>query len=270
MALTWLTPNQLDKALLNDVDAGKPFSLLRFGDGEYEVCKFIAGASHNDASFIDKFNRWFGSTHVGTLKHTELVGLTTMILEAFKRCAYLGIPSFREAYGYPKWAGIDKFVNKHMPKGITFHFYDIFTLWRNQRTFQEILRVRNNIDLITCRPNLEEKLKARFALKRVGMELIQPEYFMWKGKDAGLQKFVTAWKGEPHYPQRFKEICGSLKSQAPLNGRVFFVGAGGLGKIYCEIIRKHGGIALDVGAMLDGWDGLTTRPYLQKIEEYRI
>lgn len=269
MALSWLKPEQLDQALLSRIEAGRPFSLLRFGDGEFEVCKYVAGGSHNDVEFIDKFRRWFGKERVARLKHTELVGLAVRILEAFKHCTFLGIPSFREAYGYPKWRGVDKFVNKHLPNGITFYFYDVMKLWRGS-TFKDMLGNREHIDLITCRPRLAEKLKARFrGLKDVRMELIQAEHFMWKNH-SGLQRLVDAWEGAPHYPHRFDEICASLRDQAPLTGRVFLVGAGGLGKIYCEVVRECGGIGIDVGALLDGWDGLVTRPYLEPIQEYAL
>jgi len=39
------------------------------------------------------------------------------------------------------------------------------------------------------------------------------------------------------------------------NGKLFLVGAGFLGKIYCDLIKRHGGIALDVGSMMDRWAG---------------
>lgn len=272
MALTWLTASQLDDDILRRVDCGKPFSMLRFGDGEYEVAKFVTGVSRNDIKFTDKFRRWFGKDFVSGMKHSEMVGLGTLILNAFKNCDMLGIPSFKEAYGYPKWVGIDPFVNKHFCQRKTlFYFYDIFTVWRKYSTFQHLLGTRTNIDLITCRPRLKKKILKRYLqLQRVGMEVIQPEFFMWKGHDAGLQKFVSGWNGKPHYPDRYNEICESLKSQAPLKGRLFFVGAGGLGKIYCDVVKQCGGMALDVGAMLDGWDSLTTRPYLQNIKEFAL
>jgi len=271
MALTWLKPEQLDQALLSRLDDGTPFTLLRFGDGEYEVCKHVVGASHNDVEFIDKFRRWFGAERVGRIKHADLMGLGARILEAFKHCTFLGIPSFREAYSYPKWRGVDKFVNKHLPNGITFHFHDVLALWRRWSTLKEILGNREHVDLITCRPRLREKLHDRFPnLEHVGMELLQPEYFLWKRDNSGLQKYIDAWEGAPHYPNRYNEICDSLHRQAPLNGRLFLVGAGGLGKIYCEVVRSLGGIAFDLGALLDGWDGLITRPYLESIQEFRL
>lgn len=271
MSLSWLTPDSLNIRLLRAVEEGKPFNLLRFGDGEYEVCKYATGANHTDTEFMDKFTRWFGKDGATSVKHAELVGLAELILESFRHCDFLGIPCFREAYGYPKWSGVDAFVNKYMPKKQTFYFYDIFTLWRRLATFQTIIKRRTHLDIITCRDRLPGKLMARFPkLKTVRSEIIQPEHFMWHRKNSGLQKYVTAWTGGPHYPQRYHEICDTLQYQGSLKGRLFIVGAGGLGKIYCHLVKQHGGMAIDLGAMLDGWDGLVTRPYLKRIEEFRL
>ncbi len=43
-------------------------------------------------------------------------------------------------------------------------------------------------------------------------------------------------------------------------GQVFFVGAGICGKVYCDVIARRGGIALDIGAVCDAWLGIPTRP----------
>jgi len=36
-------------------------------------------------------------------------------------------------------------------------------------------------------------------------------------------------------------------------GRVYLVGAGILGKMYCDVIKQRGGVAIDIGAVIDGW-----------------
>jgi hypothetical protein len=41
---------------------------------------------------------------------------------------------------------------------------------------------------------------------------------------------------------------------------LFLVAGGLLGKFYTATIRRHGGIALDVGSLVDAWTGRHTRP----------
>ena len=62
----------------------------------------------------------------------------------------------------------------------------------------------------------------------------------------------------PHFPDRFDELLDSLQPAFP--GQLFFVGAGICGKVYCDVIARRGGIALDVGAACDAWLGIPSRP----------
>jgi len=40
------------------------------------------------------------------------------------------------------------------------------------------------------------------------------------------------------------------------------VGAGLIGKAYLPLIKAQGGVALDLGALLDAWEGRATRPQI--------
>ncbi len=46
----------------------------------------------------------------------------------------------------------------------------------------------------------------------------------------------------------------------PLNGKLFLVAGGILGKFYCGRIKGSGGVAIDVGSLVDMWMGAETRP----------
>lgn len=63
--------------------------------------------------------------------------------------------------------------------------------------------------------------------------------------------------GTGHFPDRFTELCAALRRDVA--GLLVLVGAGPLGKIYCDVIRQAGGIALDLGSLLDAWTGLCSR-----------
>jgi hypothetical protein len=45
----------------------------------------------------------------------------------------------------------------------------------------------------------------------------------------------------------------------PFPGACYLIGAGLLGKIYADRIRQLGGIAIDIGALVDGWVGINSR-----------
>ena len=47
-------------------------------------------------------------------------------------------------------------------------------------------------------------------------------------------------------------------------GMLFLVGAGLFGKLYCAEIKRQGGIALDLGSLLDAWAGVGSRSTVYK------
>jgi hypothetical protein len=255
----WLAPIELSNLLVDSVRKGSPFSMLRFGDGEYEVSKYLFGLSTEKEVRL-RFSRWFGNQELST---QEIRLLSELILVAYQNCNLLGIPNFKEAYTYPKWKGIEGFLRVHKvyPK-TSFYFYDIYRLWRDFPTFDRILRNRKEVLLITSR-HVKDELQKRFKIGKVHEFILPPEFFLWKGKDAGVEKYIHSYDGPDHFPTLFTKIRSWIKQNTPLNGKLFLVGGGGLGKIYCNDIRKAGGMALDIGAMFDGWAGITTRPYLQ-------
>lgn len=62
---------------------------------------------------------------------------------------------------------------------------------------------------------------------------------------------------QPHWPNGFNEVMEQLEAVRP--GDAFLVGAGVLGKIYCDRIKTRGGVALDIGSILDSWANIPSR-----------
>ena len=66
----------------------------------------------------------------------------------------------------------------------------------------------------------------------------------------------------PHFPDRYDELLETLEPAYP--GQPFFVGAGICGKVYCDVIARRGGVAVDIGAVCDAWLGIATRPRVSR------
>ena len=64
------------------------------------------------------------------------------------------------------------------------------------------------------------------------------------------------------YIQRLDCILQQKLVEFP--GMLFLVGGGLYGKLYCGLIKSQGGIALDVGSLLDAWIGVHSRPAVYK------
>jgi len=70
-----------------------------------------------------------------------------------------------------------------------------------------------------------------------------------------------------HYPTSYYELINQIQVEFP--GMLFIVAGGIIGKGYCQVIKERGGIALDLGAVVDTWVGLLSRPNPLK-ERYKL
>ena len=73
----------------------------------------------------------------------------------------------------------------------------------------------------------------------------------------------------PHFPDRFTAIMADIAA-SPQQRRVWLVAAGILGKLYCDAVRRSGGVAIDIGSIADGWCGKLTRPTFHDISRFAL
>ena len=130
--------------------------------------------------------------------------------------------------------------------------------------FHEMLAGVKELHCITCRP-IGDAISQAFKIPSVKTIRVPAEAFRYHKKNTGLDKYnAGANAGMPHhFHVRFQEICDWIRNN-DIAGKIFFVGAGGLGKIYCMLIKERGGLAYDVGALFDGWAGLNSRRYVSQ------
>lgn len=60
----------------------------------------------------------------------------------------------------------------------------------------------------------------------------------------------------PHFPDVFDQ-CMQFIAERP--GQLFLIAAGVFAKIYCDEVRRNGGIAIDIGSLADVWANIKTR-----------
>jgi hypothetical protein len=61
-----------------------------------------------------------------------------------------------------------------------------------------------------------------------------------------------------HFYSAFPVVCKRLNTD--LRGTLVLVGAGLFGKVYCQVAKEHGAVAIDLGSAFDVLAGLETRP----------
>jgi hypothetical protein len=264
-----LTAEQFYSRIAERVRIGKPFSMVRLGDGELLIIKYPTHTPEEEARA--QVAKWFPA---GGIENDEIRDFGTAILTACQKADMLGIPSEYEYMRWPKWNrdmrwpifmrdyGLLEPVGREL-----FHFYFVGEWWTSG-AFDQMLAGAKRVVLIGSR-NVAVEFATRYShLESVEQWLLPPEDFVWRPY-AQVKNAQGAYVGEPHYPQLYVKYLRRIHD-ARWDGTLFLVGAGGLGKHYCHEVKKMGGMGVDVGALFDGWVGIPTRPYLEEAGRYTL
>lgn len=246
-----LTVSSIESQLRNAVTQKKPFSMVRLGDGEYELIKLPIRKNLNKCRA--RIARWFKLDNLSII-HFE--SIRNVVFRACQNADMLGVPSIGEQAKYFKWRGFTKFCTVHniTPNKNLFYFYDI-----NKVNFQRVLNGVQKITCISCR-DISEKIKIKFSIPEVNTWIIPGERFCFSKALHPVDNLDCL-----HYPYLFTEYTNMIKKETK-PGEVYLIGAGGLGKSYCNTVKQSGGIAIDIGSLFDAWAGVVTRPYMRKVK----
>lgn len=227
----------------------RPYALVRVGDGESAFvggrAQRIGGATVNGAGGPLP-GRVDAGGHLSAGEHRRLAD---RLLAALGEADSLGLPD------------VGMFVTG--PRG----------MWTVQPAIHEALLAAGTMPAVS-HSHVHYQLElsgaiADFLAAAPAVGLIGPESPVALGLPAADAVVWHAVPGEyhyrgradslRHYPERFEELLEQL--EVPVPGMLYLVGAGILGKIYCAEIKARGGIAIDVGGLMDLWSGLAARGY---------
>lgn len=246
------------------VRQSRPFSFVRAGDGSGLLLGYGLAAPTPDD--MDSFSRHFGPKVLlpqyilemqALLEHAlvsaDLVGLSWATLSGEDLAARH--PDM-EKHGIVRHGWLRQWwrENHHRTRGV---ISDAHLQWELARSdyWHRLLRGQRWIGLINASPTLPGKLE-----KVLGVEVLHfrlPDRFVnrdWWEDDQGR---------EPIYPDAWRRITTALR-HTDLSGTIVLVGAGIMAKAYCQAVKELGGISLEMGALLDLWDGRSTRPRVLK------
>ncbi len=246
---------ELYELLKNAITKKEPFSMVRLGDGEGRVLAY-PNLFNKDIFLNQVLTYQFGSSVVEELKRVfgddylqpSMTRLQSLVLDAIKNADIVGAPSwlhFRDSTNdtniIPQAAQsvclttIEASVEKSVP--IFDHF--IFKPFHKEGLFNRLLKDLDQLTVIS-HTDITDQIASHFNLPKCDHIRIP-----------GHQSFMQS--GEFHYPTLYPEI--ESKINVKRRGDVFLVAAGYLGKHYCNIIKKKGGIGIDIGSIFDGWAG---------------
>jgi GT2 family glycosyltransferase len=266
-----LNPSDIEDIITQTVIRKEPLALIRYFDGEGAFYK----ASEWTKSFLkDRMAYYFGQ---GEYTHTDAKKIRDLILSSLENADIIGIPNLDIV------DEMIKFMNRYADGDIEKLPYirrrynesiDCNSAWRILSSFELVLNALGS-DASFCTKDIHYDLVLSGALYRlmdkadkISVVTSQP---VTKYIEQLFGKTVRQYsipqraidndnlRYTRHYPHVYNDILANLL-ESDLTGELFLVGAGPLGKAYCQKIKKRGGVAIDVGAVFDSWINFHTRP----------
>lgn len=257
----------LDKVIsdLQDHYVNKvPYAFIRFGDGEGTWGHFSAEDEMHfhtmyRANRNEFWNIWFGQSKI---ENRDSFFSQMRRLEArMNEANVIGVPpkswisheySTGSLRGIPGTANVIRNLSAKDLHATALCTQLMHYELSDSGSFFKFLGDLETVTIITCHPETVDVMKAKFNIPNVVHIAVPGEPS--RSKLLG----ETSIRGE-HYPTYFESNM-ALISSMDWAGKVCLVGGGILGKIYCLEIKKNGGIAIDIGSVMDKWNNKKTRP----------
>jgi len=263
--------------LLDRVKIGEPFSYLRLGDGEGLLLS-------TEAHSITQEDYNYFETHFGSgCRIADIIEIKNLLEIAALDADLLGIrddvwladpgvdqlcqdePNFyqrykmslplrscenniadhplRRLFGLQKWIAANEPFEKLVTSQWVHYDLALMGFWR------DILSLKAEFSLITASRTLAENVR----------KVVPANIEVYCVPEKSVDRHRHPLDFRKYYPDSYNEVADLLLSRSQ-KGKLFLVGAGLVGKSFCSIVKRNGGIALDLGALLDAWDGRPTRP----------
>lgn len=261
--------DRLRENLLQDIRSGRALSLIRLGDGEGNTLFWRAHAGRYPALARLCMGRIWAVMFGGqAARASQWDALGGHMANAVRNATYLGVPTplqyttalaeytrLREPRfdlrGQTGIVAVWDWLASH--PGVGAADRSVVVNWHVHKSllnfYGELVRAAGNVSVITCYPALLPALQQSCGVQDGEAWLIPPQAVNINGTPTAR-----------HFPTVFDRIMADIGSRKR-QGQLVLVGAGLPGKAYCEAVRRAGGMAIDVGSLMDVWVGQGVRPY---------
>jgi len=229
--------------ILNTLQTKRPVSIIRAGDGEKIVLDSNKDIPAYRTCIESVMKRQVG--YEPTMSEVEAI--RENLVTAYAGADIVGLPMHKNLPDLNKhWRSVADVV-KPLCTITKFTSTDVFYDMLYDGMLDEWLTGQDTVNIISCR-DVCDSLQQRYGIRHVNLYQIAPE-----------MKFTSTYNGgERHYPDQFNKIERWM-TKCAIEGNPCLVGAGVIGKIYCNWFRDLGGVSVDIGAVFDLWAGFATR-----------
>jgi len=251
--------------------AREPFSFIRIGDGEATCLPYEPHLERFAASdAADRERTWWGKP-LDPASRTEL---SALVAGAIWDADCIGVPTVsrflrdirleqddaleggRTGRGLRAALSSLEHIERFRPALLpppsftSCHLHQDIGRWN---LYPELLDGVRDVVLVSCHPGLAEMMEQRFAVRVAGNVLVPPRH-------ASLPVIKRRISETRALPEMIHEVADRL-GDLP-RGKLVIVGAGYLGKWLTGLAKTRGGVALDLGSIVDYWVGIRTRSYV--------
>jgi hypothetical protein len=250
---------------------GTPFSFVRLGDGESNCLDYephLSAFKLSDA--VERERIWWGDPlDTGTraklsarvsqaIWEADCIGIPTVsrLLRDLKLEENDALESSRPGRGLRAVLGALEHMERLRPRDLappiftSSHLHQDIARWD---LYDSLFDGVHELVLVSCHPDLADIVRKRFNVTIAGNILIPPRY-------ASIGQMRHRIADPRSLPQMLDEVTEKLGA-LPQN-RMVLIGAGYLGKWLTGLAKARGGVALDLGSIVDYWIGLATRSYI--------
>lgn len=271
---------RLEPVIAERLATGRPFLMLRMGDGEGSHIKLNLDDEQRYA-FLYRQNRrsflefWFDDPALvdapaweATMDRFNTVIANADVIGAFSSAA------IEHAYGIGSRRDVTWVINTlrktleaadRDPAWASRTYIDTLTLHYDLlRTgvLGRLLQGRARVGLVSCHAPLAQALTSHFSVGAV-------EFHHTPGERSHAHLLGAQALAGRHWPDRYGTLYATL-GEGDRRGQLFLVAAGLLGKIYADQLRAAGAVVLDIGAVADLLMGRPTREFPDALRPYAL
>lgn len=252
---------EVAKRIERAISEKKPFALVRLGDGEGtwlhhhpDERRYGAMYDRNRQNF---WRVWYGDN---TATQSDFFSTTKKIRQDISQADIIGIPpmswikhehDIASIRGYPGTLNAFR-VATTAAETTRFTSQLIHLQIAGEGLLQPLLNAADRVIIITCHPQMADFFVTNFGTAR-------PELLLIPGEPSRRHLHGDQVTAGIHYPDRYLSLMSEIE-KADFSGCLCLVAGGILGKSYAMAIKRAGGVALDIGSVVDKMLGKKTRP----------
>lgn len=249
----------LQESVIGALRDRRGFSLVRLGDGEGRVLNYPTHFADLDVlnqvlyyHFGPESIHWVKAGAHDTWISAVITPLQQLLIASLRNADAVGLPVAETmsdaaltndafgALGYATALLTGLSLSRHVPADLRYGVNVFQQAAGKGLLFREAAQAARAVYLVGPW-DLTEPFAASAGLDAVH-HIRVPGHYTWRGS-----------KGFGQFPELYRFVEQRIMNLGDLSGCLLLVGAGILGKHYCNLAKSRGAVALDIGSVFDSW-----------------